>query len=202
MQRRHHYEQAFESYLRTRRIPYVAVDEAKRALLPGAGDFQAPHAHTPGILKSFDFVVYAPGGNLLVEVKGRRLRLRNGRARNGSAAARLECWAFRDDIDSLLAWESLFGPEFAATLAFLYCCDAQPADGLFEEIFEHRSAWYAILTVSARAFREHMKTRSERWRTVDLPTRVFRQISEPFSIACPTAALDPAAERLAWGVAG
>ena len=41
-QRRFHYEQAFEHYLRANAIPYVAVDEAKRALsgqgkAPGAG---------------------------------------------------------------------------------------------------------------------------------------------------------------------
>ena len=35
-QRRHHYEAAFEGYLRQRRIPYVAVDEAKKSLLPGS----------------------------------------------------------------------------------------------------------------------------------------------------------------------
>ena len=31
-QRRFHYEQAFEHYLRANAIPYVAVNEAKRAL--------------------------------------------------------------------------------------------------------------------------------------------------------------------------
>ena len=36
-QRRFHYEQAFEHYLRANRIPYVAVDEAKKALMPTAG---------------------------------------------------------------------------------------------------------------------------------------------------------------------
>ena len=33
-QRRFHYEQAFEYYLRANRVPYVAVDEAKKSLLP------------------------------------------------------------------------------------------------------------------------------------------------------------------------
>lgn len=36
-QRRHHYEQAFEAHLRAQRVPYVAVDEARKALLPEAG---------------------------------------------------------------------------------------------------------------------------------------------------------------------
>ena len=47
-QRRFHYEQAFEHYLRANRIPYVAVDEAKKSLIsPG---------HGSGCIKSFDFV--------------------------------------------------------------------------------------------------------------------------------------------------
>ena len=33
-QRRHHYEAAFEAYLREKRLPYVSVNEARKALLP------------------------------------------------------------------------------------------------------------------------------------------------------------------------
>src|SRR5438067_1897458 len=56
-----HYEAAFEAYLRQRGIPYVAVDEAKRALFANAK------------LKGFDFVVYSKNGpNLLIDVKGRQ----------------------------------------------------------------------------------------------------------------------------------
>ena len=40
-QRRFHYEQAFERYLRQHAIPYVAVDEAKRA----PGHRSNPPAH-------------------------------------------------------------------------------------------------------------------------------------------------------------
>ena len=46
-------------------FPYVAVDEAKKALFANAQ------------LKSFDFVVYSKNGpNLLVDVKGRKCRNR------------------------------------------------------------------------------------------------------------------------------
>ena len=64
-----HYEAAFEGYLRHRGMPYVAVDEAKRALFATAK------------LKSFDFVVYSKTGpNLLVDVKGRSCRNRSARS--------------------------------------------------------------------------------------------------------------------------
>ena len=32
--RDNHYEAAFEAYLRSRGVPYIAVDEARRSLLP------------------------------------------------------------------------------------------------------------------------------------------------------------------------
>ena len=76
--RRFHYDLAFEHYLRQNGIPYVAVDEAKRAL---SGRYASGQA--PAKLKSFDFVVYSEAGaNLLVDVKGRKLSVRRGRAAN------------------------------------------------------------------------------------------------------------------------
>ena len=44
-----HYEAAFEAFLRSRRLPYIAVDEARRSLV------------ADGSLKSLDFIVSPPG---------------------------------------------------------------------------------------------------------------------------------------------
>jgi len=43
--RDNYYEAAFEEFLRARRLPYIAVDEARRSLIAG------------GSLKSLDFIV-------------------------------------------------------------------------------------------------------------------------------------------------
>ena len=51
VKRNNHYEAAFEAYLRACRVPYVAVDEAKRSLLAG-GDS----------VKSLDFIVTGLNG--------------------------------------------------------------------------------------------------------------------------------------------
>ena len=76
-QRRFHYDAAFEHYLRANAIPYVAVDEAKRALQRK----QSGGIAGASKLKSFDFVVYSESGpNLLVDVKGRKHSGRTGRA--------------------------------------------------------------------------------------------------------------------------
>src|SRR5690606_18465874 len=107
MARRHvHYERAFEAYLRARRIPYIAVDEARRTLLPHSRDIRFlsdgddPAAH----LKSFDCVVYGQGMNLLVDIKGRRVPLTRG----GACSARLESWVTDDDVESLARGGALF----------------------------------------------------------------------------------------------
>lgn len=196
-QRRHHYEVAFESFLRDRRIPYVAVDEARKALLPESADLRvASPEHPRGqALKSFDFVIYsgAPNRpNILADVKGRKVLRRPPEiprepgvaplpARNADRRPRLESWVTLEDIDSLSIWESLFGPDFAAAFVFLYWCDDQPPDGLFQEIFDHRGRWYAVRAVTLSDYRAQMKLRSPRWGTVHLPTGVFERVSRPFS---------------------
>ena len=100
-QRRFHYEQAFEHYLRANRYPYIAVDEAKKSLIP-----PDHKTRTDGTLKNFDFVVYGPNHNQLIDVKGRKCRLPTITAPNSSTPrvqkiGRLESWVTQDDLDSL-----------------------------------------------------------------------------------------------------
>jgi hypothetical protein len=174
-QRRHHYEQAFEAFLRDQRIPYVAVNEARKALLPTS---MTPREDPSGALKNFDFVVYGAGLNLLVEIKGRKL---------AGSGRRLESWVNAEDVRSMLAWERLFGPEFRAVFLFLYWCDELPADGLFEEIVEHRGRWYALRAVAVTDYAAHMRERSPRWGTVHVDGASFARISHPFrgSLSAP-----------------
>jgi len=197
-QRRHHYEVAFEDYLRSRRIPYVAVDEAKKALLPGGSHLALS---STGTVKSFDFVLYGESTNLLVEIKGRRIprRARTGSRKRISdgllfhrppARSNLQNWVTRDDVESLRTWERLFGPAFEAVFVFVYWCDDQPPDALFQEVFENREKWYALRSVPVGDYARAMRTRSERWRTVHVPTGTFEQISRPF--APPGTGLDSA----------
>ncbi len=195
-QRRHHYERAFEWFLRSRRIPYVAVDEARKALLPESATLavstsvrsrtSTPESGESGpaaALKSFDFVIYGDAGsNLLIDIKGRRVgSSRRIRGDAGLSTGRLESWVTMDDIDSLRSWEQLFGSGFQAAFVFVYWCDRQPPDALFQEIFEYRGVWYALRAVTLLAYVQHMKVRSPRWRTVDVPRGAFERISHAFA---------------------
>jgi len=187
MQRRHHYEQAFEEYLRSRRIPYVAVDEARKALLPGP---RLVREETPTAvpLKSFDFVIYGERGNLLAEVKGRRMGGRAKKPGSGDsgtrrAGSRLESWVTQDDVDALTTWQGLFGAGFAAAFVFIYWCEEQPPAALFEELFEHRGRWYVIRVVPVAEYAAAMRLRSPKWRTVHLSTADFERMSRPLATA-------------------
>jgi hypothetical protein len=154
-----HYEAAFEAFLRDRGVPYVAVDEAKKALFANAR------------LKSFDFVVYSKNGpNLLVDVKGRSCR--NKTSRSG-----FETWTTEQDVNDLLQWEQVFGEGFKAVFTFVYWIDAplsaEPG------MFAHRDRWYLITGIDLAEYRTHMRRRSAKWETVSLPANDFRSLARP-----------------------
>jgi len=104
--RDNHYEAAFEEYLRSRGIPYVAVDEARRSLMADGAS-----------IKSLDFIVSGPGGTAwLVDVKGRRFP-------SGEEHKHYwKNWSTRDDLASLAQWERLFGENFRGLLCSLTKC--------------------------------------------------------------------------------
>lgn len=155
-----HYEAAFEVLLRQKGLPYIAVDEAKKALFSGAK------------LKSFDFVVYRPEGkNLLVDVKGRKLSGGKGSLQN---------WVTREDIDDLRQWQDIFGDGFTAMFLFMYYWPGTPETAPLSEMFSHGEKWYGMLGISVVDYREHMKNRSEAWGTVSLPMADFRRLAKPF----------------------
>lgn len=169
-QRRFHYEKAFEHYLRSNGVPYVAVDEAKRAL-QGSATNKLP-------LKSFDFVVYSESGpNLLVDVKGRK---HSGRTSSGAGTGRaLQNWVTRDDIAGLRRWSGIFGEGFDPVFAFLFWCDAPPPDALFLEVFEFGEKWYAVQAIRLGDYVSAMRERSKRWDTVSVPAAHFREHARP-----------------------
>ena len=179
MQRRHHYELALEHYLRSRRVPYVAVDEARKALAP---------ADAGGALKSFDLVLYGESMNLLVEVKGRRFGVSMGaggatvggtgrEVQRSGWRGRLESWATEEDVRCLLEWERLFGPGFRAAFVFVYWCESQPPAPLFEEVLEFTGRWYVLRVALAQEYARSMKPRSPKWRTVHVPKADFERLS-------------------------
>lgn len=162
-QRNNHYDVAFEEFLRQTRVPYVVVDEQRRALLQEAS------------LKSMDFIVYSSqGNNLLVDVKGRRFPSGG----NGNSH-KWENWATEDDLVSLLEWQQVFGNDFRSMLVFAYEVIEQKYFDEFESLFRCRDRTYAFYGVWADEYREEMRTRSPSWETVSVTSGKFRRLRMP-----------------------
>jgi hypothetical protein len=161
--RDNHYEMAFEAYLRSKQIPYVAVDETKRALL---GD---------GSLKSLDFIVStALGPSWLVDVKGRRFP-----AGAGDQKQYWKNWSTRDDVRSLTAWQRLFGPAFSGLFVFAYHIVADRAPLSADRLFEHRGQLYGFLGVRLQDYASKAHAISAKWDTLSLTSRQFRSLAVP-----------------------
>jgi hypothetical protein len=175
MDRSNHYEAAFEAYLQWHGLCYVAVDETRRAPLGG----------TP--VKSLDFIVHGGGdARLLVDVKGRRFP-----AGPPAKPRRVwECWSTREDVEGLERWARLFGPGYQGLLVFTY--HLAPAVGVpddTEDLWTWRGRRYLLRAVAADDYRRHMRVRSPKWDTVDLPRAEFRSLVRPLHhFTRPTAA--------------
>jgi hypothetical protein len=160
--RDNHYEAAFEAFLRDRRIPYVAVDEARRSL---AAD---------GSLKSLDFIVSPPGPtSWLVDVKGRRFP-------SGDEQKQYwKNWSTRDDLRSLAAWQQHFGNGFCPLLVFAYHLVAERSPLEREQLFEFRGNRYGFVGVRLADYVPLARPISTSWDTVAMPTGPFRRAARP-----------------------
>lgn len=161
-QRSNHYEAAFETYIRTLRVPCVAVDEAKRAIWGDQG------------VKSPDFLLYPRGAtNLVVEVKGKQ-------GKNARGRRPWENWVTTDDLDGLTRWQELFGPGFLPVLAFVYAespppFPLPPGDGAFE----FRQRLYRFWAVGLDDYLAHLRSRGPAWKAVAMARAEFRRRVRP-----------------------
>ena len=164
MKRENHYEAAFEAWLRERRVPYVAVDEAKRSRLGETS------------LKNLDFILSPvdarPG--LLIDVKGRRFP-------SGRQPHYWKNWSTRDDVNSLARWQQLFGAHFVPLLVFAYEVAGELAPLASEELFPFRRRLYGFVGVRLEHYVSGARVISPRWGTLAMPAAQFRQLARPLT---------------------
>jgi hypothetical protein len=160
--RDNHYEAAFEAFLRSRRIPYVAVDESKRSVLADAS------------IKSLDFLVSSSTGiTWLVDVKGRNFP-------GGLQKQYWKNWSTQDDLVSMAHWQRLFGERFEALFVFAYRVLGDRSPLPREGLFEHRESLYAFVAIRLDQYAYHARQISPRWQTVAMPAERFRELAQPF----------------------
>ena len=160
--RDNHYEAAFEGYIRSIRVPCVAIDEAKRALVGEDG------------VKSPDFLLYPRGAaNLVVEVKGKK-------AKDGRGRRPWENWVTTDDLDGLVRWQEMFGPGFRSVLAFAYAEQPPqfalpPGDGSYA----FRGRLYRFWAVALDDYLANLRSRGPAWKAVAMARKEFRRRVRP-----------------------
>ncbi|MEX0978791.1 MAG: HYExAFE family protein [Pirellulales bacterium] len=159
--RDNHYEAAFEAWLRDRRLPYVAVDEARRSRFPG------------GSIKSLDFIVSPPGEcSWLVDVKGRRFP-------SGDGKQYWKNWSTRDDLVSLARWQRWFGQRFGGLFVFAYNVVGNRSPLPAERLLEFRGGLYAFVGIRLQEYAMHARVISPKWGTLAMPAAHFRQLAAP-----------------------
>ena len=159
MAKRHnHYEAAFENWLRDRRVPYVAVDEARRSLV------------ADGSLKSVDYLVSPPGAeSLIVDIKGRQFpsgKKHKQYWRN---------WSTRDDLRSLAEWARYFGPGFTPVLVFAYHVTSDRSPVPLDQLWTAGDRTYGFIAIRLAEYLLAARTLSAKWDTVSMPTAEFRE---------------------------
>jgi len=171
------YEAACRAYLRSRRVAHLAVDERRRTLAASES------------LKNLDFIV-ASGGDSgwLVDVKGRRFP-------SGRRKQFWKNWSTEDDLVSLSRWEQVFGGGFRGLFVFAYNIwgEWSPVDE--QELFQYGGQRYAFIAIRLGDYVAHARQISPRWRTVAMPTVMFRRLARPLTefLAMPPASRAKAA---------
>lgn len=167
MDRSNPYEVAFASYLMQQRLCYVPVDETRRSL------------DDDGPVKSMDFIVLGDGGvRLVIDIKGRRFP--SGPPHRPRRI--WTCWSGRSDIDSLLRWADLAGPDYRGLLVFAYALapsvEMHPST---PDLYFFKGQRFLFRAVDVNDYKEHMYQHSPSWQTVTLRQNVFRSLVRPWS---------------------
>ncbi len=158
-----HYEAAFEDFLRSEGVPYVAVDEARKAIFAGAR------------IKSFDFLVYGQGSaTWLADIKGRRFPYDFDGARSY-----WENWVTGADLEGLRSWQEAFGGPFRAAFVFAYWLEGPEKAWPRTLIHTYRDRFYGFLAVPLADYAALCRRRSTRWDTFSVPRGRFREIVRP-----------------------
>ncbi len=110
-----------------------------------------------------------------MDLKGRKS------AGTDPTAVRQKNWVTRSDIDGLLAWQRVFGPDYEAVLVFAYWLAAfgDEPDAIRKDGLTFGGRRYSFWLVSVDEYARHQQQLSPRWRTVSVPRAAFRQISRP-----------------------
>ncbi|MCI0499049.1 MAG: HYExAFE family protein [Planctomycetales bacterium] len=162
------YEQVFEYWLKENHVPFVFIDQAKR--IP----------QEQGDIKNFDFLLWPDSPRpLLTEVKGRTF---HGTSLAGLKG--LDGWVTFEDVQALSCWLGVFQKEkLDANAVFVFVFRLEQIDVETDgwPVYDCSGQRFLLLAVPLERYRDRMKLRSPRWRTVCLAPGDFRAVAVPVS---------------------
>ena len=163
MELKNHYETAFKLWLEEKGYAFSHISQSRRLKLAQMS------------VKSFDYIIDAPGGSFVVELKGRKFggnSLENLRG--------LQNWVTADDVEGLGGWQIAAG---AASGLFVFCYRLSDyfADTDGHDTIELDGTKYAFIAITLDDYKARMKPRSPRWKTVYLRAKDFRTAAKRVS---------------------
>ncbi len=138
-----HQEVAFEHYIRSKELTYLAINEAKRPM---------------AIDKNFDFLIFTKTKVLAIDVKGKQIPYR------GKGKFLWETWIHSNDLTGLRQWENmlsnLLNCPVESLLVFVYQINEESFLKDFKTILKLHGKTYGILAITITEFEKNKKVRS------------------------------------------
>ena len=164
-----HYEKALESFLRKKKILYLAINEAKRPLFRNER------------VKNFDFLLITKKKELLLcDVKGKFFPYEYGKSKNY-----WENWITKDDLKYLELWDKEFGKKAIGIILYIYWIKKEEDKKWFKDIYEYKRKRYAFVTIDWKTYKKYMKPRSKtgegKYNAIAMPRREFSRLVKPLS---------------------
>ncbi len=160
------YEVAFEDYLRTKQVPYVAINEAKRPVVEGKK------------MKNFDFIVHSKKKNLLVEIKGKHFPYIS----SSGWKTYWENWIKKDDVEGLEYWQKKFGPNFRSIIVYCYYIRDVSDCSNFAVVHLFKGTNYGLVGIALEDFEKNAKPRSTKFdNAIYISRKVFPMLAKPLT---------------------
>ncbi|MGH9922512.1 MAG: HYExAFE family protein [Nitrososphaerales archaeon] len=160
------YENMFEALLREKQLPYIAINEAKRAVVNNKR------------IKSFDFIVSSKNGVFLIDIKGKQFPYGKGLRETDY----WENWIHDDDLDGLELWERIFRSNTAkGLLVFPYKIKFEKHINEFRCKFKFKNYWYGLVAVTPKEYRNNSKIRSSKGQVhaIYISRKLFPKVARP-----------------------